>query len=148
MMWWNGEPLPTPSPGISFEERIVEGTNSGQTLGGSYSKKIIARKEDVRVTWEGLTAEESAAIGKIDASTYGKLTYYSPSKGKFLTKTMHVESHTQTQLWLRFIQLMFGRQTEPIIVFSHYLRYNFRSGFFGNSHSLLYAGQWQGIPVY
>lgn len=50
MMWWNGEPLPTPSPGISFEERIVEGTNSGQTLGGSYSKKIIARKEDVRVT--------------------------------------------------------------------------------------------------
>lgn len=58
MMWWNGEPLPTPSPGISFEERIVEGTNSGQTLGGSYSKKIIARKEDVRVTWEGLTAEE------------------------------------------------------------------------------------------
>lgn len=63
MMWWNGEPLPTPSPGISFEERIVEGTNSGQTLGGSYSKKIIARKEDVRVTWEGLTAEESAAIG-------------------------------------------------------------------------------------
>lgn len=85
----------TPSPGISFEERIVEGTNSGQTLGGSYSKKIIARKEDVRVTWEGLTAEESAAIGKIDASTYGKLTYYSPSKGKFLTKTMHVESHTQ-----------------------------------------------------
>ena len=95
MMWWNGEPLPTPSPGISFEERIVEGTNSGQTLGGSYSKKIIARKEDVRVTWEGLTAEESAAIGKIDASTYGKLTYYSPSKGKFLTKTMHVESHTQ-----------------------------------------------------
>ena len=95
MMWWNGEPLPTPSPGISFEERIVEGTNSGQTLGGSYSKKIIARKEDVRVTWEGLTAEESAAIGKIDASTYGKMTYYSPSKGKFLTKTMHVESHTQ-----------------------------------------------------
>ena len=86
MMWWNGEPLPTPSPGISFEERIVEGTNSGQTLGGSYSKKIIARKEDVRVTWEGLTAEESAAIGKIDASTYGMLTYYSPSKGKFLTK--------------------------------------------------------------
>ena len=70
MMWWNGEPLPTPSPGISFEERIVEGTNSGQTLGGSYSKKIIARKEDVRVTWEGLTAEESAAIGKIDASTF------------------------------------------------------------------------------
>lgn len=56
MMWWNGEPLPIPSPGISFEERIVEGTNSGQTLGGSYSKKIIARKEDVRVTWEGLTA--------------------------------------------------------------------------------------------
>lgn len=95
MMWWNGEPLPTPSPGISFEERIVEGTNSGQTLGGSYSKKIIARKEDVRVTWEGLTAEESAAIGKIDASTYGMLTYYSPAKGKFLTKTMHVESHTQ-----------------------------------------------------
>ena len=65
MMWWNGEPLPTPSPGISFEERIVEGTNSGQTLGGSYSKKIIARKEDVRVTWEGLTAEESAVIGKL-----------------------------------------------------------------------------------
>ena len=32
MMWWNGEPLPIPSPGISFEERIVEGTNSGQTL--------------------------------------------------------------------------------------------------------------------
>ena len=72
------------------DRRIVEGTNSGQTLGGSYSKKIIARKEDVRVTWEGLTAEESAAIGKIDASTYGKLTYYSPSKGKFLTKTMPV----------------------------------------------------------
>lgn len=71
MMWWNGEPLPIPSPGISFEERIVEGTNSGQTLGGTYSKKIIARKEDVRVTWEGLTAEESAVIGKIDASTYG-----------------------------------------------------------------------------
>lgn len=96
MMWWNGEPLPTPSPGISFEERIVEGTNSGQTLGGSYSKKIIARKEDVRVTWEGLHRPRKAPqSAKSTPALTELLTYYSPSKGKFLTKTMHVESHTQ-----------------------------------------------------
>lgn len=95
MMWWNGEPLPIPSQGIDYEYRIIEGTNSGQTLGGYYSKKIIARKEDVRATWEELSAEECAVIGKINASTYGKLTYYSPASGKFMTKIMYIESHTQ-----------------------------------------------------
>lgn len=95
MMWWNGEPLPIPSPGISYEERIIEGTNSGQTLGGTYSKKVIARKEDVRVIWEGLSSEECAAIGKINTGTYGELTFFSPAHGIFLTKTMHIESYTE-----------------------------------------------------
>lgn len=36
MMWWNDIPLPVPSPGISYDYRIIEGTNSGQTLGGTY----------------------------------------------------------------------------------------------------------------
>ena len=92
-MWWNGEPLPIPSPGIG-EYRIVEGTNSGQTLGGTYSKKIIARKVDLQVNWENLSAEESAVIGKINEGTYGKLTFYSPDHGRYITRTMHVESHT------------------------------------------------------
>lgn len=113
MMWWNGEPLPIPSPGISCEERIVEGTNSGQTLGGSYSKKIIARKEDVRATWEELSAEECAVIGKINASTYGRLTYYSPAAGKFLTKTMHVESHVQD---INEVDIQFGKLQGSITV--------------------------------
>ena len=47
MMWWNGDPLPIPSPEIRYEYRMIEGTNSGQTLGGYYSKKIIAKKEDL-----------------------------------------------------------------------------------------------------
>lgn len=94
MMWWNGEPLPIPSPGIGYEYRIVEGTNSGQTLGGTYSKKIIARKEDVLVNWENLSAEECAVIGKINKGTYGNLTFYSPDAGKFVTRVMHVESHS------------------------------------------------------
>lgn len=93
-MWWNGEPLPVPSPGIGCEYRIVEGTNSGQTLGGTYSKKIIARKVDLQVNWENLSAEESAVIGKINEGTYGKLTFYSPDHGRYITRTMHVESHT------------------------------------------------------
>ena len=95
MMWWNGEPLPVPSPGISYEYRNVEGTNSGQTLGGTYSKKIIARKEDVLVSWDNLSAEESAVIGKINGSTYGRLTFYSPNARRFVTRTMHVESFAQ-----------------------------------------------------
>lgn len=94
MLWWNGEPLPVPSPPIQYENRIVEGTNSGQTLGGTYSKKIIARKEDVLAKWEGLSAAESAMIGKINSSTYGNLTYYSPAAGRFVTRVMHVENFT------------------------------------------------------
>lgn len=94
MIWWNAKPLPVPTA-VQYEYRTVEGTNSGQTLGGSYSKKIIARKEDIQISWEELSAEDCAAIGKINGSTYGRLTYYSPAAGKFVTKTMHVESHTQ-----------------------------------------------------
>lgn len=95
MIWWNGEPLPVPSSPIQCEKRIVEGTNSGQTLGGSYSKKVIARKEDVRLTWVDLSAEDCVTIAKINGATYGKLTYYSPSAGAFVTRTMHVESYTE-----------------------------------------------------
>ncbi|MCI5667768.1 MAG: hypothetical protein MR291_03250 [Oscillospiraceae bacterium] len=95
MMWWNGDPLPIPSPEIRYEYRMIEGTNSGQTLGGYYSKKIIAKKEDLHVTWEGLSAEECAVIGRINNSTYGNLTYYSPAAGKYVTRTMHVESHSE-----------------------------------------------------
>ena len=94
MLWWNSEPLPIPSPPIQYENRIVEGTNSGQTLGGTYSKKIIARKEDLLVRWEGLSAAECAVIGKINNSTYGNLTYYSPAAGRFVTRVMHIESFT------------------------------------------------------
>lgn len=95
MIWWNGAPLPVPSPPIQYENRIVEGTNSGQTLGGTYSKKIIARKEDVLIRWEELSAEECAVIGKINGSTYGNLTYYSPAAGRYVTRVMHIESFTE-----------------------------------------------------
>ena len=95
MMWWNDIPLPVPSPGISYDYRIIEGTNSGQTLGGTYSKKIIARKEDLSVNWENLSAEECAVIGIINNSTYGDLTYYSPAAKRYVTKTMHVENHAE-----------------------------------------------------
>lgn len=95
MMWWNGKPLPVPSPPIHYEYRSIEGTNSGETLGGLYSKKIIARKEDLLVTWEGLSERDCAVIGEINKTTYGTLTYYSPAVGKYVSKTMHIESHTQ-----------------------------------------------------
>lgn len=94
-MWWNGKPLPVPSPPIQYEHRNVEGTNSGETLGGTYSKKIIARKEDLQVTWEDLSEQECAVIGEINKATYGTLTYYSPAAGKFVSRVMHIESYTE-----------------------------------------------------
>lgn len=94
MIWWNAKPLPVPTA-VEYEYRIIEGTNSGQTLGGSYSKKIIAHKEDIRISWEELSAEECAVLGGINGSTYGRLTYYSPTAGKFVTRTVHVESCAQ-----------------------------------------------------
>lgn len=96
-MWWNGTPLPTPVAPIQYTRRDIEGTNSGQTLGGSFSKKVIARKEDLMITWEALSEAEAAVINQIKNSTYGTLTYYSPRAAAFVTKTMYTEDLT-TQL--------------------------------------------------
>lgn len=92
MMWWNGSPLPVPIAPIQYGYRDIEGTNSGQTLGGSYSKKVIARKEDLIVQWAALSPEEAAAAVK--KSTFGQLTYYSLQSEKFVTKTMYTEDLT------------------------------------------------------
>lgn len=95
MLWWNGTPLPVPAAPIGYTYRDIEGSNSGQTLGGEYSKKVIARKEDLLITWEGLSAAEAAAVAQIKASTYGALTYYSPQKGAFRTATFYTEDMSQ-----------------------------------------------------
>lgn len=95
MLWWNGEPLPIPSGPIEYSYRDIEGTNSGQTLGGSYSKKVIAKKEDLLVSWAGLSAAEAAVVAKIKNSTYGKLTYYSPKKGCFVSGNFYTEDLSQ-----------------------------------------------------
>ena len=94
MIWWNSEPLPVPS-NIQYTYRNVEGTNSGQTLGGDYSKKVIARKEDLLVSWEGLSSKEAETVGRLRSSTYGSLTFYSPAEGAFVTRTMHIETQSQ-----------------------------------------------------
>ena len=94
MLWFNGEPLPVPAAPIQYTYRDIEGTNSGQTLGGSYSKKVIARKEDILVTWQSLSTDEAAQIAKLRNSTYGRLTYYSPAAGVFITNNVYIESHT------------------------------------------------------
>ncbi len=47
------------------------------------------------MTWEGLSEQDCAVIGEINNATYGTLTYYSPAAGKYVSKTMHIESHTQ-----------------------------------------------------
>ncbi len=94
MMWWNGEPMPVPAAPIQYTYRDIEGTNSGQTLGGSYSKKVIARKEDLLVTWQSLSAEEAQIVAKIRNSIYGRLTYYSPEKGCFITNTVYTDMHS------------------------------------------------------
>ena len=91
MIWWNGVPLPVPVSPIAFTYRDIEGTNSGQTLGGSYSKKVIARKEDVLLTWQGLTEAEAKVVAAVKKSTYGNLTYYSPQAGKYITAVMYTE---------------------------------------------------------
>lgn len=91
MIWWNGEPLPIPAAPLQYSYRDIEGANSGQTLGGSYSKKVIARKEDVLATWSDLTAEEAAIIARIKNSVYGSLTFYSPQLGRFITRTVYTE---------------------------------------------------------
>ena len=95
MMWWNGSPLPVPIAPIQYGYRDIEGTNSGQTLGGSYSKKVIARKEDLIVQWAALSPEEAAAVAAVKKSTFGRLTYYSPQAEKFVTKTMYTEELTE-----------------------------------------------------
>lgn len=105
MIWWNGEPLPVPST-IDYTYRDIEGTNSGQTLGGSYSKKVIAKKEDLLISWEGLTAAEAAVTAKLKSSVYGKLTYYSPQKGKYVTANYYTEDMSQQ---LNAAQLILGR---------------------------------------
>lgn len=94
MLWWNGSPLPVPIAPMQYSYRDIEGTNSGQTLGGSYSKKVIARKEDLLVQWAALSPEEAAAVADLKKSTFGRLTYYSPQAGKFVTKTMYTEDLT------------------------------------------------------
>lgn len=94
MIWWNGEPLPVPAAPIQYTYRDIEGTNSGQTLGGIYSKKVIARKEDVLVTWQALSAKDAAIVAAVRNSTYGRLTYYSPAAGRFVTNTVYIENHT------------------------------------------------------
>lgn len=94
MIWWNGVPLPVPIAPIQYSYRDIEGTNSGQTLGGTYSKKVIARKEDLLVQWAALSPEEIAAVAKVKSSATGRLTYYSPQAEKFVTKTMYTEDMT------------------------------------------------------
>lgn len=94
MMWWNGEPLPVPAAPIQYTYRDIEGSNSGQTLGGSYSKKVIARKEDLLVTWQALSADEAQTVAKIRNSVYGRLTYYSPEKGCYITNTFYTDMHS------------------------------------------------------
>lgn len=91
MLWWNGEPLPIPAAPIQYTYRDIEGANSGQTLGGSYSKKIIAHKEDIMVTWAGLTSEEAAAVTKIKNTAYGSLTFYSVQLGRYVTRSVYTE---------------------------------------------------------
>ncbi len=93
MLWWNGSPLPVPIAPIQYGYRDIEGTNSGQTLGGSYSKKVIARKEDLTVQWAALSPDEAAVVA-VKKSTFGQLTYYSPQAEKFVTKTMYTEELT------------------------------------------------------
>lgn len=94
MIWWNGVPLPVPVSPITYTYRDIEGTNSGQTLGGSYSKKVIARKEDVLLTWQGLSEVEAKAVAAVKKNSYGNLTYYSPQAGKFITAMMYTEDLT------------------------------------------------------
>ncbi len=91
MLWWNGKPLPIPSAPLSYSYRDIEGTNSGQTLGGYYSKKVIARKEDIEVKWEGLSPEEAAAVADVKRAVYGRLTYYSPQAGGFVAANVYTE---------------------------------------------------------
>lgn len=91
MLWWNGEPLPIPAAPLQYSYRDIEGANSGQTLGGVYSKKVIARKEDVLATWSDLTAKEAAIIAKIKGSVYGSLTFYSVQLRRFVTRTVYTE---------------------------------------------------------
>lgn len=95
MLWWNGSPLPVPSAPLSYSYRDIEGTNSGQTLGGYYSKKVIARKEDIDVKWEGLSPEDAAVIAGIKRAVYGRLTYYSPQAGAFITSNVYTEDLTE-----------------------------------------------------
>lgn len=95
MMWWNGTPLPVPIAPIQYTYRDIEGTNSGQTLGGTYSKKVIARKEDLLVQWAALDDSEAAVLAAIKNSTYGSLTYYSPIAGKFVTRIMYTDDLTE-----------------------------------------------------
>ena len=94
MLWFNGEPLPVPAAPIQYTYRDIEGANSGQTLGGSYSKKVIAHKEDILITWQALSPDEAAQIAKLRNSIYGRLTYYSPAAGGFITNNVYIESHT------------------------------------------------------
>ncbi len=96
MLWWNGKPLPVPSAPLSYSYRDIEGTNSGQTLGGYYSKKVIARKEDVDARWDGLSPDEAAVIADVKKAVYGRLTYYSPQAGKFVTANVFTEDLTET----------------------------------------------------
>ncbi len=91
MLWWNGQPLPVPSAPLSYSYRDIEGTNSGQTLGGYYSKKVIARKEDIDAQWDGLSPQDAAVIADVKKAVYGRLTYYSPQKGAFVTSTVYTE---------------------------------------------------------
>ncbi len=95
MLWWNGKPLPVPSAPLSYSYRDIEGANSGQTLGGYYSKKVIARKEDIDVRWDGLSKEDAAVIADIKRAVYGKLTYFSPQAGAFVTANVYTEELTE-----------------------------------------------------
>lgn len=63
-------------------------------------EKLVSKKEAL----DGLSsdmyqvgvdvAEEFVKGWKINEGTYGKLTFYSPDHGRYITRTMHVESHT------------------------------------------------------
>ena len=64
-MWWNGSPLPVPIARTQYGYRDIECTTSGQTLGGSYSKKVIARKEYLLVQWAALSPQYAAAAAAV-----------------------------------------------------------------------------------
>ena len=87
-------------PRIKVRDHMMQAILTGWTRSDKavsqdeYLQSSIQEIELLQVEPENLSAEESAVIGKINEGTYGKLTFYSPDHGRYITRTMHVESHT------------------------------------------------------